>query len=128
MDITKIIGFALMSVVIIKLLKEHTPEFSTIVSVLFSVGFFVYISSGVLEIFDYVHSICDIAGINIAYIEIIFKVIGVAYISEFASAICKDAGESSISLKVDIAGKLTILMFSMPIFKELIGVFSQILM
>ena len=57
-----------------------------------------------------------------------FKVIGVSYMCEFMSAVCKDAGESSIAVKIDVAGKLVILSASLPVFKELIDLISRVLL
>ena len=55
-----------------------------------------------------------------------FKVIGISYICESISSICKDAGESSVATKVDIASKLIILSASLPVFKELVNVITKV--
>lgn len=50
-----------------------------------------------------------------AYLTILYKLIGIAYIAEFASGICKDAGYSFLAGQIELAGKLTILTLSMPV-------------
>ncbi len=126
MEILKIFGLAISAVVIIQILKEYKGVFATIVATLFGIAFFLYINSSIAKIFDYVRNMCNYVGINIIYVEVMFKVIGVSYISEFVSAVCRDSGESSIALKVDLAGKLVILLSSMPIFEELINIIVKI--
>lgn len=126
MDILQILGFAIATVVLIKIIKEYSAEFSTIIAIIFGVVFFIYISSNVVNIFEHIRNICNYVGINIIYIEVMFKVVGISYMCEFISAVCKDAGESSIAVKVDIAGKLIILLSSMPIFEELINVIIKV--
>jgi len=53
--------------------------------------------------------------INNVYINTLMKMIGITYIAEFASGICKDAGYGSLGSQIEIFGKLSILAVSMPI-------------
>ena len=57
----------------------------------------------------------------------IFKIICVAYICEFASGICRDAGESAVASKVETGGKLIIVYLSMPIITSLIDLLANFL-
>lgn len=126
MNIVELLGIAITTVVLANIVKCYRPEIATVLIVVSGVIFLIYISGSVIKIFDYIREICDYTGISIIYIEVMFKVIGVAYMCEFVSAVCKDAGESSVAVKVDIAGKLVILSASIPVFKELISVIAQI--
>lgn len=58
-----------------------------------------------------------LAGISVSgeYMAILYKMIGIAYIAEFASGICKDAGYSFLAGQIELAGKVTILTISMPV-------------
>ena len=40
--------------------------------------------------------------LNGAYIEILLKIIGITYISEFASDLCKDTGHASVGNYVEL--------------------------
>jgi stage III sporulation protein AD len=54
------------------------------------------------------------------YYGLLFKMLGVAYLTEFCSGICKDAGYQAIGAQVEIFGKLTILLAGLPILMTLI--------
>ena len=54
------------------------------------------------------------------YLETLLKLVGVAYIAEFASGICKDAGFASLGVQVEMFGKLSILVISSPILLALL--------
>ncbi len=58
--------------------------------------------------------------INGIYIQTLMKMIGITYISEFSSGICKDAGYGSLGSQIEIFGKLSILAVSMPILLALL--------
>ncbi len=51
------------------------------------------------------------------------KVIAVSYLTQFTVDICKDAQETAIASKVELAGKITILIMALPIY---LGVFKVI--
>ena len=93
---------------------------------IFGVIFLLYICKSIEGVFENIREICNNAGINVIYIEIMFKVIGVSYMCEFISSLCKDAGENSIAVKVDTMGKLIIISASLPVFKELISLISMV--
>jgi len=60
------------------------------------------------------------ANVNLVYVETILKIIGIAYIAEFAAQITKDAGQGSISSKIELAGKILILAMAIPILTVMI--------
>ena len=126
MDIVKILGIALVTTLLSVVLKKYRPEFSVGIVVTFGSIFLLYICKSAEIVFEGIRSICNNVGVKVIYIEIMFKVIGVSYMCEFISAVCKDAGESSVAVKVDIAGKLIILSASLPVFKELINMITRV--
>ena len=58
--------------------------------------------------------------VNSIYLDTLLKMAGIAYIAEFASGICKDAGYGSLGNQIEIFGKLSILAVSMPILLALL--------
>jgi stage III sporulation protein AD len=60
------------------------------------------------------------AQVNLIYVETILKIIGIAYIAEFASQITKDAGQGTIASKIELGGKIVILAMAVPILTALI--------
>lgn len=67
------------------------------------------------------------AKVNIVYVETILKIIGIAYIAEFASQITKDAGQGAIASKIELAGKILILAMAIPILTLLIETIIQLI-
>ena len=123
----KLIGFAFCFIMVIAFVKEYKPEFVLPISVCAGGVFFYYILAQTGSIFERVRDISQTVGVDILYIEILFKIIGISYLCEFASAVCRDSGQTAFSVKIDLAGKLLILTASLPVFTELIDVITQIL-
>lgn len=57
------------------------------------------------------------------YLSILLKVIGITYICEFSSGICKDAGYQAVAGQIEVLGKLTVMFSGLPI---LFAVIEQI--
>lgn len=55
-----------------------------------------------------------------SYIKILIKIIGITYLSEFSSDLCKDAGANTLATQVELFGKLSILVLCMPILTSLL--------
>ena len=49
------------------------------------------------------------------YLTVLLKMIGVTYLAQFSSGICKDAGYSSIAGQIEIFAKLYIMVLSIPV-------------
>jgi stage III sporulation protein AD len=62
-----------------------------------------------------------------AYLDIIFKIIGIAYLAEFGYQLCKDAGEEAIGSKIQFAGKVMIFVISSPIILALVELITELL-
>jgi stage III sporulation protein AD len=57
----------------------------------------------------------------------LLKMLGVTYVAEFASGICRDAGYQTIASQIEIFSKLTILVLSLPILVALLNTIQNFL-
>lgn len=78
-------------------------------------------------ILDTINRIQGYLSINKTYFSILFRIIGITYISEFASSLCKDAGHTAIAGQIELVGKLSILTVSMPILLALLDTINEFL-
>lgn len=95
--------------------KSLKPEYGIYMTVAAAMIIFFYSLSKLQIIFDGIEEIK--AFINLGgYMPVIVKIVGISYISEFASDICKDSGYAAIGNQIQIFGKLSILAVCVPIF------------
>ncbi len=64
-------------------------------------------------------------GLESAYWKILMKIVGIAYVGEFGSALCKDAGCHALSEQISIAAKFSILAVSLPVLLQLVEVMGR---
>ena len=127
MSIFQIIGIGIISAVLSVLIKQHRPELAIFLPIAGSILIIFCIIPHLKSVLYVFENITESAGIDNEYIKIVIKVIGVAYICQFASDICKDAGELSIASKIDFGGKILILSLSMPIIYSLLELIKKII-
>lgn len=126
MEALQIIGIGITAAVLSLLVKQHRPELAIVIPVMGAVLIFLYIAPYLKSVLYMFESIANQTEIESGYIKIVFKIIGVAYICQFASELCKDAGECSIASKIEFGGKIMILSMSVPVIYQLLEVVKAI--
>ena len=127
MNIFAIISLGLIGSVLALTIKETRPEMAILVTLATGVAITFVIAKDLIGVF---RAICDIvnqSGVNSKYFEIAIKASVIAYITQFASEMCKDAGEGAIGVKIEFAGKLSILVLSIPVISAFLNSISELL-
>ena len=65
--------------------------------------------------------------VNESYLSLLIKIVGITYVAEFASSLCKDAGYAAVAGQIEVVGKLTILTISMPVLLALLRTMNHFL-
>ena len=127
MDIIKIIGVAIMTTFSVLILKESHPGIAALVSVAGGIIVLLMFVESLSGIIASITGIVNKTGIRSDVFSALLKIIGIGYITEFAAGTCKDAGNESMAQKVLLAGKVIILVLSLPIVNNLIDIIVGIL-
>jgi stage III sporulation protein AD len=67
------------------------------------------------------------AQLNMVFLSALLKIIGIAYIAEFGTQVCRDAGENALAFKVELAGKVMILILAVPIISTIVDTVERLL-
>ena len=127
MEFVKIIGIGFITCFAGLIVKQIKPEFFLVVILCGSVAILLMMISQIEHIVNYFSSIINKTHIDYSVFQILLKVLGIAYLTEFASSVCSDAGSNSIADKIVIAGKITILCLILPIIKQLLDAIIEFL-
>ncbi|MBR0490691.1 MAG: stage III sporulation protein AD [Clostridia bacterium] len=127
MEILKIIGIGLISLIIIIMLKQYKPEYAIYVSILAGILILYLVMDKLTGIINLINSIANKASVNTKFIALLMKITGIAFLSEFAVSICKDSGESAIASKIELGSKIVIISMSIPIITSLLELIIKIL-
>lgn len=126
MDIVRIAVLGIAGVLIALPLKKEKGEYSTFIAIAVCICIFVYLLTKVETILNFAERLSAMILVDNRYIGMVIKMVGITYVAEFATNICKDAGYASVGTQIEIFAKLSILVVSVPVlsaFLETIGSF-----
>lgn len=124
MEIFQIAGIGLVATILAVILRQHKEEFAIQVSLVTGLVIFVFVIAKMEYVVKVLSDLADKVDLDFIYFSTILKVIGIAYITEFAAQVSRDADEGAIASKIELGGKILIMVISMPI---LIGLLDLIL-
>lgn len=127
MEIFQIAGIGILATVIVIILKDTRPEFALYISIVTGVIIFSFVLTKLVYVIDVLRVLSTKANMETTYFSTILKIIGIAYITEFSSQISKDAGEGSIAMKIELGGKVLIMVLAIPILLALMDLILKIL-
>ena len=107
------------------ILKETRPEFAALVTMM--TGFLILgLAAGkVSYLFETMNRLRESFPIDSSYLTVLVKIIGITYIGQFSSAICKDAGYQMIGTQIDLFCKLSVMVLSMPVLLAILDTISE---
>jgi len=127
LDLAQILGICLVSLVFIVVLRHQRPEMAVMLSVATGVMVILLLVGRIGFLFRFMADLGIRAGMDLGYLGTILRVIGIAYIAEFAAQICRDAKEEAMAAKVELAGKVLILVLAVPIVGAVLEVITGLL-
>lgn len=127
MSIVQIVLLGVVGAAASIILKKSSPELAMITGIATGIIILYFAVNMLFEIITSFTTAATAFNINSEYIELIIRIIGITYLSEFIISSLKDAGESGIAAKIEMFAKILIVSMSLPVFNALISVVSTIM-
>ena len=126
MDVMRVAGLSMASAVVALVLRRLRPE----------MGLAAALAAGLLvlgmalpllgQLIEGVRSLARAGGVNDGYMLRLFKVAGISLLMDFAAQTCRDAGEESLAMKAELAGRVVLLTLALPSLQSLLGLILSI--
>lgn len=127
MEIIQVAGLGLITTFLVLAVKEQSPIFAFSLALFVGVAIFIFLATKIGEVIGILKNLAHLAKVNDLFLETILKIIGIAYIAEFGAQVTRDAGQDSIASKIELAGKILIMVMAIPIITVMIETIIQIL-
>ena len=124
--IFRLVGIALIGVVVVIILKTAKPEFAVFAAIAAGVIMLITLSTSLSQVISAFDIIVQKSGVDEGIFAAVLKIIGIGYLTEYSSSIAMDAGCPSIAQKLQFGGKIVIFLTSISIVTSLIDVVSQL--
>lgn len=122
MELFKIVGIGLITCIACLIVRQVKPDVASIIMIAGGVVILLMVVDYVVQIFDVFKVIIDKTGLTSNLFSIVLKIVGVGYLTEFAANICSDTGCNSLADKILLAGKILILVMSLPIVTNIVEI------
>lgn len=127
MNIIQIVIFGLVTTIIVVTVKQQRPDIALLISLAGGTVILIFVVSSLSVVIETISNLFNKSNMDSVYITTILKVIGIAYLADFGAQLCKDAGESAIAAKIELGGKILILLLAVPILTALMELILKIL-
>ena len=115
MEIIKLSLFGIMGVLLATQFKGIKTEFNFYVGVGVALLIFFYAVNSLTALISQLGVLQKYLKGGENYLGTLLKIVGITYICEFSSGICKDAGFSSVAGQIEVLGKLAVMFAGLPI-------------
>lgn len=127
MDVIQVAALAVAGVLLAVQFKSGKAEYGIYLGAALSILIFFQILGKLNVILDVIKTIGEFLPLNKIFAGTLLKMLGITYVAEFSASICQDAGYQTIARQIEILGKLTILVMSMPILLALLQTIREFL-
>ncbi|MCR8843171.1 stage III sporulation protein AD [Paenibacillus sp. SC116] len=127
MEIVQIVGLGLIAAILVLVVKEQKPMFAFLISAFAGIVIFLFLIGKIEAVIEVLDSLAERSGIEPIYVKTILKIIGIAYIAEFGAQVVRDAGQDGIATKIELAGKVLIIVMAIPIISVIIETVMKLL-
>ncbi|MHB8927182.1 MAG: stage III sporulation protein AD [Bacillota bacterium] len=133
MEIFQIVAIAIVGVLIITTVRQFRNEPGTSgiaalpLTLVVAITIFALLLDRLGLVFATLRDLASRANLNFLYLDTVLKIIGIAYVAEFGAQVCRDAQESAVAAKVELAGKVLIMVLAVPIVVAILEVILQLL-
>jgi len=128
MGIFQVVATGVLCAVLAIIIKKQSPEMALLITIAASVLIFLMILPMLAQavgVMTNIGAMLDSGGGQ--YVSLALRVIGVAYMAELGASVCADAGETAIAAKIDLGGRVIIMVLAMPIVIDIISTVSGLL-
>jgi len=115
MEIVQIVGLALVTAVLLVVVRQQRPEMGLLLSLAAGVLILLFVLDKVSSVVALLEELAAAARVDRLYLTTLLKIIGVSYLAEFGAQVCRDAGEQAVAARVELAAKVLIVVLAMPI-------------
>ena len=120
MDIVKIAMIGLAGVMLALMLRQQKSEYALYISLAAAVLILVFSAGRLAAVMETIQRIEAYIRIDSAMVKILVKMIGITYVAEFATGICRDAGFGAIGNQIEMFARLSLMAVSVPVLLALL--------
>ena len=126
MSTVSVIFVCVVAAILAAILKQYNATFSLITIIAAAIIIIAIMSSKAANLFDNVFSVVDDIGETAEFLKLLIKAVCISVLAEISSNICKDSGNSSLAVCVDVTAKIILFALAFPLVEYLITIIQDL--
>ncbi len=127
MNIVGLAGIGIVVALIAQMLKKYNPELAMGISLCAGIFIALLVVTQLISVVDQVQSVMSKTGLSSDYGMILLKSMGICFLAQFASDACRDVGENSLAGKIELAGRVAVVVLALPLFQSVLNIAVQLI-
>lgn len=128
MNVIALTGAGIAAAVLSAILRQYNREYGLYISLAACALILGAVLNAVSPLLNLIGTLREAAGLDSAYVAVLLKALAVCCMTQLASDCCRDGGEAAIASKIDFAGRIAVLLISVPLFEKLIGLIKDLIL
>lgn len=119
MKLSAIAGLCISAAVICRIFDRTGREYGVMITAAAAV---IITSLSVLALsplVEFINSLYEKTGADEQYINILYKSVGVCFLTGLAAGICRDSGENTLAVQAETAGRITLAVMALPLLEKI---------
>lgn len=126
-SIVSVSGFCIAGAVLSVLIRQYCKEQSMLLSLGICTMVFAGAVSVIQPLTDRLSALFMESGLDESYISVVFKAMAICFITQITSDLCKDSGESAIASVMELWGRISVVIISLPLIESVVNTITEFL-
>lgn len=127
MNILSFVAFALVMCVLVVTVRQLKPEMSLLLVIACGVVLTFFLIGYLSPLLSEIAAIASQGGIDSGFVSVALKSLGICIAVQTASDVCRDAGQTALAEKIELGGRLALLIVALPLFRQLFDLALEII-
>ena len=127
MKIAAAAGLCISAAVICRIFDKTGREYGVMISAAAAAIITAASVAALSPVISFINELYEKTGADSGYINILYKSLGICWITELAAGICRDSGENVLASRAEAAGRVTLAVMSLPLFSDITKIIEELL-
>ncbi len=119
-------AFAVVAVALISVIRRLEPSFGAVAAAVAGILIFVFVADKLVPFVEFINKAASESGAE-SYFTLMLKALAISLCCRMSAEICRDCGEASLASRVELAGKVGIVLISLPVIQQLFDISKDML-
>ncbi len=120
-------SLCLTAVLLCKVLERYAREQAVMLTIGTAAGVLLLLLTMLEPLLAQMYQLFELAGLPQTYIAVLWKALGICYVTQLAGDVCRDSREEALCSVVHMAGKIALMLQALPLIRALLSMLVEVL-